>query len=240
MATAATKTIHEALSSVMGDVRSVGKNDRNQAQQFNFRGVDAVVNAVGPRLRAHGVIVVPDVRDLKFSTVEVGKNRTPMGHVIVTVGYTFYGPAGDSIPTCTVGEAMDSGDKAVAKAMSVAFRICLLQALALPTSDTDPDAESYERSARTAPDVDPSKLTRTKGAPQGDDPWTTHADPLTAKKREVWNAAIAAGVIDPTDPEARAALAAEYGKQQGGDLAAATLEELDQYLATLKSAAGGS
>jgi hypothetical protein len=30
--------------------------------------------------------------------------------------------------------------------MSVAFRIALLQALALPTSEPDPDASSYERS----------------------------------------------------------------------------------------------
>jgi hypothetical protein len=45
-----------------------------------------------------------------------------------------------------LGEAMDSGDKAVAKAMSVAFRIALLQALALPTDEPDPDSYSYERS----------------------------------------------------------------------------------------------
>ena len=41
---------------------------------------------------------------------------------------------------------MDGGDKATAKAMSVAFRIALLQALALPTSEPDPDSTSYERS----------------------------------------------------------------------------------------------
>lgn len=42
---------------------------------------------------------------------------------------------------------MDSGDKATAKAMSVAFRTALLQALCLPTDEIDPDAESYERSS---------------------------------------------------------------------------------------------
>jgi hypothetical protein len=43
------------------------------------------------------------------------------------------------------GEAFDSGDKATAKAMSVAFRIALLQGLSLPTDETDPDAQTYER-----------------------------------------------------------------------------------------------
>jgi hypothetical protein len=36
------------------------------------------------------------------------------------------------IKTTVVGEAMDSGDKATAKAMSVAFRTALLQALCTP------------------------------------------------------------------------------------------------------------
>ena len=40
---------------------------------------------------------------------------------------------------------MDSGDKATPKAMSVAFRIALLQALALPTDEPDPDSYAYER-----------------------------------------------------------------------------------------------
>jgi hypothetical protein len=54
--------------------------------------------------------------------VEIGKNRTVMGHVKVKVTYTFIGASGDAIKATVVGEAMDSGDKATAKAMSVAFR----------------------------------------------------------------------------------------------------------------------
>jgi hypothetical protein len=45
---------------------------------------------------------------------------------------------------------MDSGDKATAKAMSVAMRTALLQALCLPTDEPDPDATSYERAPRAA------------------------------------------------------------------------------------------
>ena len=70
-----------------------------------------------------------------------------MSHVIVTVDYVFYGPAGDQITARVLGEAFDSGDKAGAKAMSVAFRTALLQALSLPTDESDPDHASYEREA---------------------------------------------------------------------------------------------
>lgn len=139
--------IQQALANVMEDVRAVAKSDRNQAQGFSFRGIDSVVNAVGPALRNHAVIVMPEVLDYDYGTVTVGRNGTQMGHVRLKVAYTFTGPAGDSLVAIVVGEAMDSGDKATAKAMSVCFRTALLQALTLPTDDPDPDAHSYERSA---------------------------------------------------------------------------------------------
>jgi hypothetical protein len=139
-------TIQSALAAVMEDVREVAKSDRNTSQNFNFRGIDAVVNAVGPALRKHGVVVLPNVEDYRYGNVNVGQRQTSMGHVTITVRYRFVGPVGDSLDCVVVGEAMDSGDKALAKAQSVAFRIALLQALALPTDDLDPDAETFERS----------------------------------------------------------------------------------------------
>jgi hypothetical protein len=134
------------LADVMRSVGSVAKRDQNTQHNFSFRGIDAILNAVGPALREHGVIVLPTVDSIEASTVEVGRNRTRMGHVAVTVTYTFVGPGGDEL-TCRVpGEAMDSGDKATSKAMSVAFRTALIQALALPTDEPDPDSQTYERS----------------------------------------------------------------------------------------------
>ena len=50
-------TVIEALSKVMGDVQAVGKESRNSQQGYAFRGVDAVMNAVGPALRRHGVVI---------------------------------------------------------------------------------------------------------------------------------------------------------------------------------------
>ena len=136
----------EALSKVMADVGAVRKGDRNTSQNFNFRGIDAVVNAVSPALRSHGIVVTPELQTVNYGTVEVGKNRTPMGHVTVVVKYTFTAADGSSLAATVAGEAMDSGDKATAKAMSVAFRTALLQALCLPTDEPDPDSQTYERS----------------------------------------------------------------------------------------------
>jgi hypothetical protein len=153
-------TIYQLLANVMNEVGAIAKMDKHTQSGYNFRGIDAVVNAVNPALRANGVIVVPQISDYWYGEILVGKNRSPMGHARVIVNYTFYGPEGDSIVAAAPGEAFDSGDKATPKAMSVAFRTALLQALALPTSEVDPDAHSFERSEATddqppPPDTDP-------------------------------------------------------------------------------------
>ena len=141
-------SVHEALAAVKAEVGAVKKAEKNVQQGFNFRGVDSVVNAASPALNKHGVIVVPDIEDYAFDTVEIGRNKTSMGHFILRAKYTFYGPAGDSISCRVISESMDSGDKGAAKAMSVAYRIALLQTLNLPTDEPDPDTESYERSSQ--------------------------------------------------------------------------------------------
>lgn len=137
-----------ALNLVMRDVQAVGKTGRNESQNFSFRGVDAVVNAVGPALREHGVIVLPRVLDKTYQTFNT-RNGALMHECVLEVEFTFVGPSGDTLVCSSMGESADSGDKATAKAHSVAYRTALLQALCIPTDEPDPDATSYERSVPT-------------------------------------------------------------------------------------------
>ncbi len=163
--TATKPTVYEAWSNVMATVKAVAKTGHNKQQDYNFRGIDGVVNAAGPAMREHGVFVMPGLISASYRDVEVGKNRTLMRETTVKVRYTIIGPAGDRLvvpddPDFGVvpGESMDSGDKGTAKAMSVAYRIFLLQALTIPTHEPDADATSYERSARAdTPDPDQVK-----------------------------------------------------------------------------------
>lgn len=167
-------SVVQLLSEVMKDVGAVKKRDRNTTGTgFNFRGIDAVTNAVYPALVKHGIVVAPEVVNYDYGTVVVGRNRSEMGHARLTVKFTWHGPEGDSITTVAAGEAFDSGDKATAKAHSVAFRTALLQTLCLPTDEPDPDSHSYERAPERSPadearselleacrkrDVDPRKV----------------------------------------------------------------------------------
>lgn len=140
-------TVFQALNAVMNDVRAVGKEGFNKHQQFNFRGIDGVMNAVGPALRSHGVIAVPMVEEAQYGTVQTNRGGT-MSTVRVKMRVRWYGPAGDSFDSVTYGEAFDSGDKATAKAHSVAFRTAILQTLCLPTQEPDPDEHTYERASQ--------------------------------------------------------------------------------------------
>ena len=142
--------INEALTAVMADVRAVGKSERNTHQNYKFRGIDAVVNAVGPAFRKHGVVCLPTVMHVEHEQAEVGNKRTLTAVVRLRVAYRFVGPEGDVLACEVAAEAMDSGDKATAKAMSVAYRTALLQVLCLPTDEPDPDHDTYERAPALA------------------------------------------------------------------------------------------
>ncbi|MEW1638601.1 ERF family protein [Streptomyces sp. NPDC093801] len=137
-----------AWSRVMGTVRGIAKNGwygkPNTTGSYQFRGVDAALNAFGPACRLHGVLVLPvrteaAYRDVKTST---GKNSR---ECTVTVTYRIVGPAGDFLEVQSVGESMDSADKGTAKALSTSLRSLLLLGGLVPTDDADPDSSNVER-----------------------------------------------------------------------------------------------
>lgn len=168
------RTIFEVFADVKRQVAPVGKDSHNSQQNFKFRGVDAVVNAAAAALDEHGVITVPVLEKYEYGQVEVGNNRTRMAHVRVEVTYEFYGPRGDCFRAKVPGEAMDSGDKGTAKAMSVAYRTCLIQTLNLPTGEPDPDESTYERSPGSAGEAF-QNATPHRPLP-ADDPWRPKVD----------------------------------------------------------------
>jgi hypothetical protein len=150
-------TVVGALSLVMQDVRKVTKTGFNQQQNYKFRGVDATINAVGPVLRKHGVIVLPTLVSERMETFQTAKGST-MYRSVVVVTYRFIGPAGDDLSATVAGEGSDSLDKATSKAMSVAYRTALLQALCLPTDDPDPDSFSPPAAVQPGDQSDRSRL----------------------------------------------------------------------------------
>jgi hypothetical protein len=138
----------ELIVEVMREVQGVAKRDRNVAQNFDFRGIDAVVNAIGPALRKHGGFIVPSVMDYKNDTATTAKGSA-MNVVRLVVEFAVHGTEGEPVTGVVAAEAFDSGDKATAKAMSVAYRTFMLQTFCLPTDEPDPDSFSYEATTGT-------------------------------------------------------------------------------------------
>jgi hypothetical protein len=137
-------TTRDALDAVMQEVLEIAKTERNTFHNFLYRGVEAVMNTVGPALRRHHVVPFPEVTRLDSRDVLTKRGDTNR-EVTVWVKYTFKGPAGDSECIVVPGEAQDAGASAVSKAMSVAQRIGYLQTLAIPTKGADPESGDFQR-----------------------------------------------------------------------------------------------
>ena len=138
--------IYADLAKVMRSVDHVGKNDVNKHQHFSFRGIDGVLNAVGPALREHNVVVYPRLHDVAYEEVKTSGGKASTACRVV-VDYIFASVDGSTVETRVAAESWDTGDKAMPKAMSVAMRTALIQALALPTDEPDPDSFTYTREA---------------------------------------------------------------------------------------------
>jgi hypothetical protein len=153
-----TAPVGVAWANVMADVLWVGK-EYVQELRYQVRGIDAVLNVVGPVLRKHGVSVVPVSVQPTYSLVETrGKdgNVRRMNRCQVTVRYSVLGPTGDVLPVTleSAGEAINSGDKSTAGAMTVALRTLYINALAIPTNrpEDDPEYTVHELAAPKPPE----------------------------------------------------------------------------------------
>lgn len=133
--------IFKAIADTMNDVSAVGKNSKNEKQNYNFRGIDAVMNALHPAMVKNRIFVVPEVLDQQRE--ERQSKNGKLIYSICKIKYTFFADDGSNISATVIGEGMDSGDKATNKAMSVAFKYACFQVFCIPTEDmTDPDAET--------------------------------------------------------------------------------------------------
>ena len=136
--------IHSEMIAIMAGVGVIKKSSRNQQQNFNFRGIDAVYNELHTLMATNGVYTTSRIVDSHHEERQ-SKNGGALLYRVYTIEYTFYTVDGSHVTTMVVGEGMDSGDKASNKAMAVAHKYALLQAFMVPTDDmADPDAESHE------------------------------------------------------------------------------------------------
>jgi hypothetical protein len=140
----------EAIREVANYVGAVGKTGTNTSQNYKFRGVDAVINAVSPALRRQGLVIWPELISIEYDT-SISKSGTQQQIARLLVRYNVQAIDGEPISGIVAAEAFDTGDKATAKAMSVAYRTFMIQLLCLPTDEPDPDESSYDTRPKPKP-----------------------------------------------------------------------------------------
>lgn len=138
------KKVYAAISAVARDMAEVGisKDRENRQQGFSFRGIDQVYNALAPMLAKHGLVILPRITE-RTVTERVTQKGGVLFYVVVKAEFDFVATEDGSMHTIvTYGEAMDSGDKATNKAMSIAYKYAAFQTFCIPTEQTSIDADA--------------------------------------------------------------------------------------------------
>ncbi len=131
------KNISEAIHAIYSEIGYVQKEGQVNFgnTKYKYAGEAAFIAALRPVMVKHNVTV-------EVSNVEL-LNATP-GHVVVKCEYKFnHSPSLTYITVASLGEGKDSGDKAIPKALTGAYKYALRQTFMLETGD-DPDKVSSE------------------------------------------------------------------------------------------------
>lgn len=157
-----TPVIYSALASIMEEIKAIEKTERNASQNFMFRGIDNVMNDLHGLFAKHKVFLLPEVVDYNVSE-KVTQKGSIMYYTRAKMCFHFTAIDGSEVKSVNVGEAMDSGDKGMNKAMSIALKYALTQMFLIPTQDDkDPDTETPSETrpktiAEIAASLDPAK-----------------------------------------------------------------------------------
>ena len=155
--------IYLSLGAIMKEITPIDKSQLNKAQNFNYRGIDDVMNELHGLMAKHGVIPIPRELEHIQDSYEVEKyenNRVVKKLQFrsrIHMQYQFVSTEdGSSVEADGWGEAADSGDKGYNKCKSIAFKYILTQMFVIPTKELeDPDSETPDQvSAKEDPDLE--------------------------------------------------------------------------------------
>lgn len=158
------ESVYQKIAAVQAELAKVGisKSRKNQTPgaQYNFRGIDEVYNTLAPLMAQHGLCILPRIVEHSIAKRGETRNGNAIFGAIVTAEFDFVSADDGTVHVVrTMGEAMDSSDKATNKAMSAAYKYAALMTFAIPTEgDNDADAHTPEVVAEK-PEPKPATIT---------------------------------------------------------------------------------
>jgi hypothetical protein len=163
------RDVHQCVLAVMKLMGRAGisKDSVNEGQRFNFRGIDDALNALNGPLTAAGLVIYPSVKSVD-RTERATKSGGSMTNTVLTVEYRLVSTHdGSEFTVQFAGEASDSGDKGVSKALSMSFKYMLFQTFCIPVEGMD-DSDSVTPPA-SVPAKAPSKPQAARKAAEATD-----------------------------------------------------------------------
>jgi hypothetical protein len=136
--------IYGKIAKVMAELEPIAKDRKNTQQNYSFRGVDDLMNAISPKLTAHGIFPVTfKVEDISSEGV-TSKSGGTGWRIVRRYTFRFFAEDGSFVDTTADGEAIDYGDKASNKAYSVAYREAMFKMFVIPFQNEDIEEASHE------------------------------------------------------------------------------------------------
>lgn len=153
--------VYAAIVEVTATLAKAGisKDRKNSQQGYAFRGIDDIYNALAPALVAAKLCILPRVV-ARSVTEHASKAGGILFNVVLEVEFDMVSAVdGSSHVARSIGEAMDSGDKATNKAMSAAYKYVAMQTFCIPTEgDNDSENQTHQVDRRISPYPDMSAV----------------------------------------------------------------------------------
>lgn len=156
--------VHEAILAVMADMGSVSKDGFNESQKYSFRSIDDMVAALQPALISHGVTIVPRIEHT-HSEDRPGRDGRVLRFSTVIINFAI-SAGGETIVASMAGEAFDSADKAMNKAVSAATKYFLFYTFWPPVGREDADSYHFESETQRPAAQRPAQASRPAAQPQ--------------------------------------------------------------------------
>ena len=126
---------------VMQECSHVVKTGTNDFHRYKYATATDVLEKVNASLTKHGIASVVSPSLLNIQEVTTSKGNTERLATVEVSVMLIDSESGESFTLKGLGSGQDAGDKAVAKAQTMALKYCYMASLAIATGD-DPEADS--------------------------------------------------------------------------------------------------
>ncbi len=147
-----TKGVYAKVVAVMQEIGAVTKSRMNLQQKYPYRGIDDFFNELHPIMAKHGLVFEPSTEILQ-NDVRVLGSGTQMNFITIQLSINFADENGQKTTPCrNVGVGMDSGDKAVYKAIAGAVKYFVQNTFSVPTEEMkDPEDDRADANKMLEP-----------------------------------------------------------------------------------------